>query len=304
MFVRILGSAAGGRFPQWNCACPNCADVRRGDPALTPRTQDSIAVSADGERFFLFNCPADVLEQIQQTPALHPRGPRHSPIAGVLVGNGDLDHVLGLFCLRESQPLSLHTTERVRADLADRNAMYRTLQRFEGHVTWKQLVLDQPFELTYLNGERAGLTVTAFAAPGKRPLHLMHTGNPSPEDNVGFAIEDAASGRTCVYLTAAGSLSGLEPRVANADCVLFDGTFWSESELIDLGLGTSRARDMAHWPIGGPDGSLARLQHLNARRIYTHINNTNPILRTDSNERRAVEAAGWEVAHDGLELEL
>lgn len=305
MHIRILGSAAGGRFPQWNCACPNCKAVRAGDPMLTARSQDAIAISSDGRCWFVFNASADILQQIEDNPPLHPRGPRDTPIAGILLGNGDLDHVLGLLGMRESQPLHLYATDAVRTGLVEDNGMFRTLQRFDGHTTWHRLSPGQPLALTYPDGSAAGLTLTPFAAPGKRPIHLEQRGAPSADDNIGFHVHEPKSGRTCVYATAVAELDGVLPWLERADCVLLDGTFWTDDELIRLSLGEKRARDMAHLPVGGPDGSLLRLSHLKARRkIYTHINNTNPMLRMDSAERRAVVDAGWEIADDALEITL
>jgi pyrroloquinoline quinone biosynthesis protein B len=267
---------------------------------VTPRTQDALALSANGQGWLLVNASPDVLRQIESFPALHPRAPRDSPIAAVALTNGDLDHVAGLLSLRESQPLVLLATEKVRAGLVDRNTMLRTLQRFDGHTTWRRLELGNEVAL-----DQTGLGVTALPAPGKLPVHLMGVTEPSPEDNIALRIRALDSGRTCVVATAIGALDGASEIVAGADLVLFDGTFWSEDELPRLGLGKGRARDMAHVPIGGDEGSLAWFARVKgARRIFTHINNTNPILREGSPEREAVERAGWEVAHDGMEIAL
>jgi pyrroloquinoline quinone biosynthesis protein B len=308
MFIRVLGSAAGGSFPQWNCACSNCDGVRRGRPGLTRRTQDSIAVSADGTDWFLFNASPDLLQQLSATPALWPRAPRHTPIAGILLGNGDLDHVLGLFSLRESTPLVLYATETVRRGLAEKNAIFHTLRRFPEQVRWRRLALDEPIALSAADGTPSGLTVTPIPASGKRPLHLELLEDDfvaSPEDNVGFEIVDTVRNKRCLYLSAAVSLAGLGSRLERADCLLFDGTFWTSDELISQGLGKSRAEDMAHLPVGGEGGSLSQLARLPiARKIYTHINNTNPMLQEDSPEHRAVLAAGLEIATDGMEIAL
>jgi pyrroloquinoline quinone biosynthesis protein B len=295
--ARVLGSGAGGGLPQWNCACPNCALARAGDARLSPRTQDSLAFSASDE-WLVVNASPDVLRQIEAFPALHPRAPRDSPIGAVALLNGDLDHVTGLLSLRESHPLVVLATERVRAGLVERNAMLRTLSRFEGHVTWTRLELGREVIL-----EREGLGVTALPVSGKLPIHLVGLMEPSPEDNVALRVRALSSGRTCVVATAVGDLRGVEDLLAGADVVFFDGTFWAEDELPRLGLGTARARDMAHVPIGGPDGSLARLAAaLTTRRVFTHMNNTNPVLRADTPERAAVERAGWEIAYDGMEV--
>ena len=301
----MLGSAAGGGLPQWNCACENCALVRAGDVSIQARTQDSMALTGrtPGDRWLLVNASPDVLRQIERFAPLHPRVARDTPIGAIALTNGDLDHVLGLLSLRESQPLTVLATDRVRAGLVERNAMLRTLARTRDQVTWKTLELGREVVLPAV-----GLGVTALAAPGKLPVHLVGAVDPSPEDNVALRVRDLASGRVCVVATAVGALRGVDAILAGADAVFFDGTFWSEEELVSQGLGTSLARDMAHVPIGGEGGSLARLALVDglrsARRVYTHVNNTNPILRSGSPERAAVERAGWELGFDGMELSL
>jgi pyrroloquinoline quinone biosynthesis protein B len=302
MRAHILGSAAGGGVPQWNCACDNCALARAGDPRVTPRTQDSIAVTAGpAERWLLVNASPDVGAQIARFEPLWPRSARGTPVAAIALTNGDLDHVLGLLSLRESQPIVVLATERVRAGLVERNAMLRTLARTNDQVTWRRLELGREVTL-----EDVGVGVTAIAAPGKLPVHLAGLAEPSLEDNVALRVRDLASGRTLVVATAVGALDGIERIVAGADALLFDGTFWSEDELVSRGLGRARAHDMAHVPVGGDAGSLARLAGVAAvaaaRRVFTHVNNTNPMLVDGSPERFEVERAGWEVAFDGLEV--
>jgi len=306
MLIRVLGSAAGGGFPQWNCGCPNCRGVRSGDLRATARTQECVAVSADGDRWFLLNCSPEIRQQIESFPPLHPRGPRHSPIAAILLTNGDLDHCLGLLSLRESHPLVVYATDRLRRGFIDGNVLYRTLDRFPGQVTWRALELGREAELADVEGRPAGLLVEAVAVPGKLPIHLETEAAPDPADSVGFRIRERATGRVLAYLSGVGAVSAAVRRaVEGADCVFFDGTFWSADELPGLGLGTKRAEDMAHLPIGGPEGSLARLNGVAARRrIFIHLNNTNPLLRDDSPERAHVEAAGWEVARDGMEVRI
>jgi pyrroloquinoline quinone biosynthesis protein B len=295
--VHILGAAAGGGFPQWNCGCPQCVEVRAGSARTEARTQDSIAVTADGEAIVLVNASPDILVQIQRTPALAPRAARHSPIVAIILTNGDLDHVLGLFSLRESYPLHLYATAAVWRGLGERNVLWRTLQRFDGQVTWHPLALDRATSLP------GGLSVTPFAVPGKLPVHLERDASPSAEDNIGLELQ--AGGGRVVYCAAAGAIGPYVERFDGAACVLFDGTFWSSDELVRLGLSTARAESMAHLPIGGAEGSLARLGQVRAgRKIFTHINNTNPILLRDSEARARVEASGWEVAHDGMEIDV
>jgi pyrroloquinoline quinone biosynthesis protein B len=295
----VLGSGAGGGVPQWNCACENCSLVRAADASVAARTQDSIALTGAGGRWLVVNASPDVLRQIEHNRALHPRARRDTPIAAVALTNGDMDHVAGLLSLRESQPFCVLATERVRSGLVDRNVLLRTLARTPDQVRWQRLDLSKEVVL-----DDVGLAVTASAAPGKLPVHLMGVLEPSPEDNVTLRIRDVRSGKVVVIATALGSLEGAAMVCAGADLVFLDGTFWSEDELPAGGLGKARARDMAHVPIGGPEGSLARLAGLKSRRIYTHLNNTNPVIRAGTPERAAVEKAGWEIAFDGMEIEL
>lgn len=294
--VRVLGAAAGGGFPQWNCACDNCRLAREGDARVEARTQDSLAFFGDGGRAMLVNASPDVLRQIERTPELHPRTRRDTPIAAIVLTNGDLDHVLGLFSLRESQPIVVYATDRVFRGLVEHNAFMRTLQRFDGHVTHRRLVLGEPCEVREL-----GFVVTPFASAGKLPIHLAGAFEPHAEDNVGLRVE--AGGKTVSVATAVRDVSAVRARLAKSDVVFLDGTFWSSDELVKDGLGTARAEDMAHHPLGGDAGSLAALAGLECRRkILTHINNTNPILRSDAPERARVTELGWEIAFDGMEI--
>jgi pyrroloquinoline quinone biosynthesis protein B len=306
MWVRVLGAAAGGGFPQWNCGCGNCRGVREGTIKATPRTQDSIAVSADGERWFLLNASPEIRYQIEGFAPLHPRAPRHSPIQAIVLGNGDLDHCLGIFSLREAYPIVIYATDRVRRGLIESNVFYRTLERFPGQVTWRALKPGREEELIGRDGESSGLWVEPVPAPGKLPVHLEGSRLPDPEDNVGLRIRERATGRVLAYFSAIGRLSApVQDALEGADCVFFDGTFWSSDELSGPGLMAKTAEDLAHQPIGGAGGSLQALAAMKAgRKIYIHINNTNPILREDSAERRAVEAAHCEVAYDGMEVRL
>jgi pyrroloquinoline quinone biosynthesis protein B len=306
MFVRVLGSAAGGGFPQWNCGCDNCRAVRNGAAGVRARTQESVAVSADGETFFLLNASPEVRAQIESCPALHPRGPRQSPIAGIVVTNGDLDHCLGLLSLRESHPLALYATRRVERGFREGNSLFRTLQRFPEQLRVRALTIGTIEPLLRADDSASGLTIEAVSVPGKLPIHLEKHCEASPEDNVGVLIREPARGRTLAYFPAlAGKCPQLTAACAEADCAFFDGTFWSPDELPRGGLGDKRAEDMAHWPIGGSAGSLAWLRDLRVRRrILIHINNTNPILREDSPEATQLTAAGIEVAIDGMEIAL
>src|SRR5260221_1835665 len=289
MRIRVLGAAAGGGFPQWNCGCGNCRKARAGSPDVVPRTQECVALSADGERWLLLNASPEIRSQIESFPALHPRAPRHSHLAGIAPHNGDLDHVLGLLSLRESHPLTVHATEEVCRGFTQDNILYRTLERFPGQVTWKKI-----------DGEAAGLSLQAIPAPGKPPVHLEKSNTSNARENSGLLIHDPKTGKRLAYFSAAGGITpAMRAVIDGADCVFFDGTFWSSDELIRLGLGTKRAEDMAHLPV---NSSLAAFK--TKRKIYIHLNNTNPLLDRTTAERREVESAGWEIAQDGMEIVL
>lgn len=265
--------------------------------------QDSLAVSANSRDWFLLNASPDVARQIEATSALWPRAERGSPVRGVVLSNGDLDHVLGLLLLRENQPLSVYATPEVRAGL-EQNAMLRTLLRFDGQLVWRTLELEQPVELLAPDGAKSGLFLRAFAAPGKPPLHLVQSVVPSAGDNVGLRIADG-TGSAAVYAAATADVAAIASELEDCALLLLDGTFWSENELIDAGLGRASARDMAHLPVGGSAGSLAQCRGLRAgRKLFTHINNTNPLLEPSSDERRLIREQGWDLAEDGMHLTL
>jgi pyrroloquinoline quinone biosynthesis protein B len=304
VLVRVLGSAAGGGFPQWNCGCPNCSGVRKGTLAARARTQECVAVSSDGQRWWLLNASPEVRAQIESFPALSPRGLRDTPLAGVLLTSGDLDHCLGLLSLRESQRLQVYATARVHEGFVEHNEMSRTLQRFDGQVTWQRLPLA---EAVALDGPQRewGLEVCALPVPGKPPLHARRR-EPHAEDNIGLRVSCRKTGAVLAYVPGVGANTDtLAPLFAGASALFFDGTFWSSSELIDLGVGNRRAEDMSHWPVGGASGSLAFLRRAEARqRWLIHVNNTNPILDERSPEHAELCASGVNLAYDGLELTL
>ncbi|MET0593600.1 MAG: pyrroloquinoline quinone biosynthesis protein PqqB [Polyangiaceae bacterium] len=304
MRIRVLGSGAGGGVPQWNCGCENCRSVRARKPGIAPRTQDSIAVRSGTAGWVLCNASPDVLRQLEAFDELHPQAPRHSPIAAIILTNGDLDHVLGLFSMRESYPLVIYATEGVRRGLFEHNAIARTLSRFEGHVTHRPLPLGVEVPLAGVDGTPTGLFVTARSVRGKVPVHLEGIAPNAPDQNVGLWLRDGA-GKRAAYVSAVADLADVAPHCDDVDALLLDGTFWSADELSRPGLSKARAQDMAHLPIGDAGGSLEWTSKLRARRrIFTHINNTNPILVETSAERRAVTDAGWEVATDGMEIRL
>ena len=308
MKIIILGSAAGGGFPQWNCACRMCAAARAGTPGVLPRTQSSVAVSADGIHWFLLNASPDVGQQLAQTPALHPAGGvRHSPVAGVVLTNADVDHIAGLLSLRESQTLSLYSTRRVHRVLAA-NPIFAVLN--PELVARRPLELEQEAELVLPNGRAAGLTITAVAVPGKVALWLEDATRADfgsvAEDSIGLRVADRGGGSAFWYLPGCAAMpADLAARLDGADLLLFDGTTWSDDEMLRGGTGAKTGRRMGHMSMAGEDGSIAVLAGVNvARRIFIHINNTNPVLLPRSAERVAAAAAGWEIAWDGMEIDL
>ena len=295
----VLGSAAGGGFPQWNSNARACQRARAGDRAALPRTQASIAVSANGVHWAVFNASPDLRQQIEQVPVLHPQeGLRSSPIAAVVLTGGDVDVLAGLLTLRERQAFDLYATARVHAVL-DANPIFEVLSR--SVVARKVIALDQPYPLA------GGLTVTLFAVPGKVPLYLEQDDAPAIESNdqtVGAAISDGRS--TLFFIPGCAAMTPeLADRLRGAALVLFDGTLWADDEMVAAGLGPKTGARMGHMSVSGPVGTLAAFAGLDVRRrILIHINNSNPILLDDSPERAEVEAQGWEVAYDGLELSL
>lgn len=305
MLIRILGAGAGGGFPQWNCGCPNCDGLRRGTIRAKPRSQVTVALSGDADRWVLLNCGPEIRTQIEACPALWPRAPRHSPIAAIVLTCGDLDHTLGLLSLRENHPLTVLATEAVRAGFVEGNALYRTLERFPGQVTWRRLVAGLEAPLDDPDPARASLFATPVPVPGKPPVHLEGRAPATDEQAIGLVVRDRAGRRLAAFPGAGGITAPMRAAIDGAGALIFDGTFWSEDELARPKLMDKRAADMAHLPIGGPEGSLALLADLTVpRKLFVHINNTNPILREDSAERARVEAAGWTVAEDGMEIAL
>lgn len=309
--VLVLGAAAGGGFPQWNSNSPAARRARQGDPKAPGATQSSIAVSRDGRRWVVFNASPDIRQQINGNPPLHPaEGVRHSPIASVVLTNADVDHVAGLLTLRESQPFSLYATPRVLSALAE-NSIFNVLN--PEFVERRPLVLERPFEPATREGEPLGLSVEAFAVPGKVALYKENAAAGADfgtvaEDTVGLRISasDATDDRALFYLPGCAALpQDLKARLDGAALLLFDGTLWRDDEMIVQKAGMKTGQRMGHLSMSGPAGSIAGLADLDiGRKLFIHINNTNPVLLLDSPERAEVEAAGWEVARDGMELEL
>ena len=294
----VLGAAAGGGFPQWNCRCAVCRLAWDGDARVTPRTQTSLAVSADGTRWTLFNAAPDLRAQLAATPALHPRHDvRTSPIEAVVLTGAEVDQTAGLLNLRERQPFAIVATAETLSALAD-NPMFSVLA---GDVVSRCAApLGEPFALP------GGLTAELFAVPGKVPLYLeADQVETAAETGANVGAEIVAGDKRLVFVPGAAAVTpALRARLARADVVLFDGTLFTDDEMIASGTGAKTGRRMGHMPMNGADGSLATLSGLGKRRIYIHINNTNPVLIDGSPERRRVESAGWEVAADGLEIRL
>lgn len=305
MHVRLLGTAAGGGFPQWNCGCFNCDGVRRGAIRARPRTQSCAAVSADGRRWFLLNASPDVRVQIESFAPLLPHGiVRGTTIQGILLTNADLDHTLGLLMLREGGRLPVHATSSVQRALDEGLHLSEVLDRYGG-VDWRR----PPASLAPLacgDGTLSGLSYAAFPVPGKLPRYREGRAASSEEDAVGYQFVDEFTGRRLVYVPGLAALDcDVLTRLQGADALLLDGTFWSDDEMRIVGAGTASARAMGHLPVGSEDGSLSVVAPLPAaHKIYVHINNTNPMLREDSPERQAVEKAGALVGWDGLEFTL
>ena len=305
MRIHVLGSAAGGGFPQWNCGCPNCAGLRAGTIAATPRTQASVALSDREGNWFLIHAAPEISAQSAAFPPLHPRTLRDTPLAGIVLTNGDLDQCLGLLSLRESQPLHIYATESVRQAVTHENRFYRALDRTPGQITWHELKLYGSQTLLTADHRSTQFVVTTIPVPGKPPLYMENQAAPQIDDNVALLVSEITGGPCLGYAPCVGACTAdVERAVELADCLFFDGTFWSEDEFAALGIGGKTAHDMAHWPLGGVTGSLSMLAKSSSRRIVIHINNTNPILRDDAPERRWMEQAGVEVAYDGMEIVL
>jgi pyrroloquinoline quinone biosynthesis protein B len=297
VWVRVLGAAAGGGFPQWNCGCPQCRAVRDGSRPCRSRTQSSVAVSADYQRWFLLNASPDIRAQIESFPALQPGGIRHSPLQAVLLTDAELDHTLGLLLLREAYDLEVHATAAVHEILCKGTSLLQTLGAYT-RVEWRTVAAGIEVSLA------DSLSYRAFHVPTNKRARFG-TGE-GEESVVGYRITDGHTGRALVYVPGAQELTAsVRAHLEGCTCLLIDGTCWQDDELIRLGIGNKTSREMGHLPISGADGSLKQLAPLPIeRKIYIHINNTNPILLEDAPERRIVEERGLEVAADGLELEI
>jgi pyrroloquinoline quinone biosynthesis protein B len=303
----VLGSAAGGGFPQWNSNAPACRRARQGDAAASPRSQASIAVSANERDWFVLNATPDLRLQIEAMRHLHPReGLRSSPIAGVVVTGGDVDAIAGLLHLRERHRFDLYAPRQVLAVIAA-NPIFDVLA--PDCVRRLELTLDERTVLATVSGT-SGLAVTAFAVPGKVPLYLETAGqDPGVSeggDAVGLEIIDTDSCKSLFFIPGCAAMNGgLRDRLAGAALVFFDGTLWRDDEMIRMGVGNKTGRRMGHMSMSGEDGTIAAFRDLGVgRRIFIHINNSNPALLDDSRERRRANEAGWEIAYDGMEVRL
>lgn len=292
--ARLLGAAAGGGLPQWNCGCPNCNLARSGK--IPSQTQSSIAVTATGEHWAILNASPDIRMQMAQTPALHPTDLRTLPLDAVLVTNGDIDHVAGLLTLREMQPFNLFATQGIH-DVLRENPIFDALN--SSVVTRRSIQLDTPFDLV------PGITATLFPVPGKVPLYLEGEDVQTDligEQTVGVALETDTA--RAFYIPGCAHLNDdLRERLDGADIVFFDGTLWQDDEMIQAGLGQKTGQRMGHMSMSGPDGSIEAFATMAIRqKIFVHMNNTNPVLRPDSAESEQARAAGWIIGQDGMEI--
>jgi pyrroloquinoline quinone biosynthesis protein B len=308
MRIEILGSAAGGGFPQWNCGCRNCQAIRAGTFPGKSRTQTQVAISNNGESWFLLNASPDLRQQIEATPVLRPRkNGRDSPIAGVLLTSADLDQITGLLSLRELQPFRIYCTASIRRILREDNSVFAMLNRVPQQVVWTDITPGERFSLTSVSGQDSGLLCETFSLHSSYPRYVGQSlSGLSPQEASLGLIVGSSSGPRMAYLPAVPEIDDrLLDRLQGVDLLLFDGTFWSDDELIKVQGSGATALDMGHIPVSSREGSLFKLQNLQRpRKIFVHINNTNPMLDESSPQYREVRAAGWEIAEDGWRFDL
>src|ERR1700716_2760581 len=306
--VVVLGAAAGGGVPQWNCGCPVCLKARTTDPELQS-TQASIAVSADGEHWFLINASPDLRQQLIATPQLHPRAGqlRHSPISGVILTNGEIDAVAGLLSMREGWPFTIYAHTRVLSILKT-NSIFNVLN--EKNVQRQPIEVNQTFEPTLPDGSPSGIEILPFAVPGKSAWYLEGKVHPAGDDGavdtLGLRIGDRATGKHLYFLAACAEVTEeLKSGLAGAALIFFDGTVWRDDELIAAGLGNKTGQGMGHIAMSGDTGASQALAQLGiGRKVFLHINNSNSALLRDSAERKIAERAGWQIPADGTEITL
>jgi pyrroloquinoline quinone biosynthesis protein B len=304
MHIQILGSAAGGGFPQWNCNCHNCRGVRSGKVRAQPRSQSSIALSANGVDWVLCNASPDIRAQLEAFPPLQPaRRVRDTGIAAIILMDSQIDHVTGLLSLREGCPHPVWCTEMVHQDLSTGFPLFTMLQHWNGGLAWHPIDLASPvFEIPACTG----LKFTAIPLRSSAPPYSPHRGNPHPGDNIGLFIEDLASGGSLFYAPGLGQVDEtLLGWMRRADCLLVDGTLWRDDEMRHCEVGDKLGSEMGHLPQSGPGGMIEVLDGISGpRKVLIHINNTNPILDVDSRERAELGRHGIEVAWDGMGIEL
>ena len=308
MRIRILGSAAGGGFPQWNCGCGNCVAVRKNARGKKfsgkARTQAQLALSADGSSWFLAGASPDLASQIENSPDLHPRALRDSPVAGVVLASADLDHVVGLLLLRELQPLRVYAAPSILRILREENSMFGMLNRVEPQVVWTPMNSGALFPLLSAEGQDTGLLCEVHYLSGRYPKYVKtETAKLASVEATAALFFESGSGKRVAYVPAVGSLSDtLLEKIRHADLLLFDGTFWSDDELQRVQGSGESAHQMGHIPV---EESLRLLGNIEVgRKMFVHLNNTNPLLNEASPEHQAVRQAGWEVAEDDWQLEL
>jgi pyrroloquinoline quinone biosynthesis protein B len=306
--VVVLGAAAGGGVPQWNCGCPVCKAARTENPELQS-TQASIAVSADGDHWFLVNASPDLRQQLIATPQLHPKAGklRHSPISGVILTNGEIDAVAGLLSMREGWPFTIYAHAKVLSILKA-NSIFNVLS--EKNVRRQPIEVNEPFEPVLPDGSPSGIEVLPFAVPGKSAWYLEGLAHPAGDigdgDTLGLRVSDKATGKHFYFLAAcAGVTDDLKSRLAGAPLIFFDGTVWRDDELIAAGLGNKTGQGMGHIAMSGDAGAIESLAGLDiGRKVFLHINNSNPALLHASPERKIAERAGWQIPADGTEITL
>ncbi len=304
MYIHVLGSGAGGGFPQWNCNCENCKGVRAGTIKATPRTQSSIAVSANGTDWILFNASPDIKKQLDDFPAIQPaREVRDTAIKAIVITDSQIDHVTGLLTLREhNKPWDIYCTDAVKGDLTTGFPVFNILGHFRG-VNHHEIATDQtPFAIP----SAEGIEFTAVPLLSNAPPYSPHRDNTVPGDNVGMNIKDTRTGKSLFY---APGLGVAEPHVLeymrNADCILVDGTVWTDDEMSNEGISDKRASEMGHLDQSSDGGIMIILNAMEKpRKILIHINNTNPILNEDSPQRATLNKADIELAFDGMDIEL
>ena len=304
MYIHVLGSGAGGGFPQWNCNCHNCDGLRKGTIKARARTQSSIAVSSDGVSWVLFNASPDVLKQFQDFPAMQPaRSIRDTGMVGIILIDAQIDHTTGLLMLREgTQKREIYCTDIVKGDLTSGNPLFNILGHYCG-INYHSVPTDGTF---FEIPGALNLRFTAVVLKSAAPPYSPHRHDPHPGDTIGVLVEDAKNGKKLFYAPGLGEIEPhLPPLFAQADCIMVDGTFWTNTEMKDMGLMTKTAREIGHLPQSGEGGMIEVLSaYPQARRVLIHINNTNPILDEESPQRQQLNATGIEVAFDGMDIEL